>query len=199
LYCYGRSNEVIKQFLQVDVSAAQVYRVTDTYGEELGKTLNEDKALPPIKQEEHLYAEVDGYMILTREEKWKEVKVGCLFSSLACVKGISQEPGWIRQSQYIAHLGDHRSFVDHTGKPIESDGLLKGRLVFISDGAVWIRNWITDTFPGAVAILDFCHATQYLYEFAEKSFCHPKAIAQMERSPKEIAVEQPGRSGDGQH
>lgn len=76
LVCYGRSNEVIKQFLEVDVSAAQVYRVTDTYGEELGKTVNEEKTLPPIKGEEVLYAEVDGSMILTREEKWKEVKVG---------------------------------------------------------------------------------------------------------------------------
>ena len=59
LDCYGRSNEVIKQFLQVDVSAAQVYRVTDTYGEELGKTVNEEKTLAPIKQQEVLYAEVD--------------------------------------------------------------------------------------------------------------------------------------------
>jgi hypothetical protein len=170
LDCYGRSNEVIKQFLQVDVNAAQVYRITDTYGEELGKTVNEDKALPPVKPAEVLYAEVDGSMILTREEKWKEVKVGRLFTSSARVKGARQEPDWIRQSQYIAHSGDHRSFIDQTDKLIESYGSLKERLVFISDGAVWIRNWISDTFPEAMSVLDFYHTTQYLYAFAENYF-----------------------------
>lgn len=188
LDCYGRSNEVIKQFLQVDVSAAQVYRVTDTYGEELGKTVNEEKTLPPIKQDEVLYAEVDGSMILTREEEWKEVKVGRLFSSSACVKGTSQEPGWIRQSQYLAHLGDHRSFIEQTDNLIESYGSLKERLVFISDGAVWIRNWITDTFPEAVSILDFYHATQYLYEFAENYFDNHKQSRKWSETQKKLLL-----------
>jgi len=47
LDCYGRSNEAIMKFLQVDVSSAQVYRVTDTYGEELGKTGHSEKTLSP--------------------------------------------------------------------------------------------------------------------------------------------------------
>lgn len=189
LDCYGRSNEVIKQFLQVDVNAAQVYRVTDTYGEELGKTVNEGKALAPVKPTEVLYAEVDGSMILTREEKWKEVKVGRLFTSSACVKGTNQQPGWIRQSQYIAHLGDHRSFIDQTDKLIGSYGPLKERLVFISDGAVWIRNWISDTFPDAVSILDFYHATQYLYEFAENHFDDQKQSHKWSEAQKKLLLD----------
>lgn len=170
LDCYGKSNEVIKQFLQVEVNAAQVYRVTDTYGEELTKTVNEQRALPPVNLQEVLYVEVDGSMILTREQGWKEVKVGRIFNSSACIKGSTEEPGWIRQSQYAAHLGDHHSFIEQMDKLIESYGSLKERLVFISDGAPWIRNWITDTFPEAVSILDFYHATQYLYGFAESYF-----------------------------
>ncbi len=188
LDCYGRSNEVIKQFLQVEVSAAQVYRVTDTYGKELGKTVNEEKTLPPLKQAEVFYAEADGSMILTREEKWKEVKVGRLFASSACVKGTSQEPGWIRQSQYIAHLGDHRTFIEQTDKLIESYGSLKERLVFISDGATWIRNWITDTFPQAVSILDFYHATQYLYEFADNHFDSQKQARKWSEAQKKLLL-----------
>lgn len=188
LDCYGRSNEVIKQFLQVDVSAAQVYRLTDTYGEELDKTVNEEKILPPLKQKEVLYAEVDGSMILTREEKWKEVKLGRLFNSSSCVKGTTQEPGWIRQSQYIAHLGDHRSFMGQADKLIDSYGPLKERLVFISDGAVWIRNWIIDTFPEAVSILDFFHATQYLYEFADNYFDNKKQAHKWSEAQKKLLL-----------
>jgi hypothetical protein len=85
-------------------------------------------------------------MILTRGEKWKEVKVGRIFNSSDCVK-TDEKPGWIKQSQYIAHLGDHRSFIGQTDGLIESYGPLGGRLVFICDGPPWTRNWITDTFP----------------------------------------------------
>jgi hypothetical protein len=94
---YGKGHEVLKQFLQAEVSAAQVYRVTDTYGAELGKTVNEGRTLPPIKQQGTLYVEVDGSMILTRGEKWKEVKVGRIFNSSDCVK-TDEKPGWIKQS-----------------------------------------------------------------------------------------------------
>ena len=43
--------------------------------------------------------------------------------------------------------------------------------MFINDGATWIREWFADHFPLAVSVLDFYHATEYLYEFAEKAFC----------------------------
>jgi hypothetical protein len=53
---------------------------------------------------------------------------------------------------------------------IDAYGDLKDRLVFINDGATWIREWIADTYPLAVSVLDFYHALEYLYEFAEKAF-----------------------------
>ncbi|MFM7485716.1 MAG: hypothetical protein ACKO13_02230, partial [Cytophagales bacterium] len=110
-------------------------------------------------------------MILTREENWKEVKVGRMFNSSACIKA-DEKPGWIKQSQYVAHLGDHRTFIRQIDQLIESYGPLDERLVFISDGAVWINNWIEDSFPKAVSVLDYYHATHYLYEFAEEYFAN---------------------------
>ena len=188
LDCYGRSHEVINQFLQVDVNAAQVYRVTDRYGKELGKTVNEEKTLPPVKQQETLYVEADGSMILTREESWKEVKVGRIFNSSDCLK-TDEKPGWIKQSQYVAHLGDHRFFIEQMDNLIESYGSLGKRLVFISDGAPWIRNWIADTFPGAVSILDYYHATQYLYAFAQTYFSDPHKIEKWTERQKNHLLE----------
>ena len=47
---------------------------------------------------------------------------------------------------------------------------MKDRLVFINDGATWIREWISDTYPLAVSVLDFYHAAEYLYEFASNAF-----------------------------
>lgn len=188
LDCYGRSHEVMKQFLQVEVNAAQVYRVTDRYGKEVGKTVNEEKTLPPVKQQETLYVEADGSMILTREQSWKEVKVGRIFNSSDCLK-TDEKPGWIKQSQYVAHLGDHRFFIDQMDKLIESYGPLGKRLVFISDGAPWIRNWIADTFPEAVSILDYYHATQYLYAFAETYFRDRHKIEKWIERQKNLLLE----------
>lgn len=171
--CYARCNEVIKKFMNVEVSSAQVYRVTDLYGGELGKTATAARTMLPVKQEETLYVEADGSMILTREDGWKEVKVGRLFKSGDCTKtdGLpSEKPGCIRHSQYLATLGDSRQFTTQMDEVIESYGTLGKRLVFISDGAPWIRNWIEDTFPGAESILDYYHASQHLYEFVNLHF-----------------------------
>ena len=162
--CYGRCNELIKKFLDVEVCEAQVYRVTDTYGEELGKTPPVERTLPPVAENETLYVEADGMMLLTREDGWKEVKVGRVFKSGDCVK-TDNKPDWIRHSQYLAHLGNHHSFIGQMDKLIESYSSLDQRLVFISDGASWIRNWISDTFPNAISILDYYHASQHLHEF----------------------------------
>lgn len=48
-------------------------------------------------------------------------------------------------------------------------------MIFITDGATWIRHWIEDTYPGAVQILDFYHAAEYLHGFAQEYFSDPKA------------------------
>ncbi len=167
LDCYGRSHEVIQQFLEVEVSASQVYRVTDTYGSELGKTVHAEKALPPVHAQEMLYVEVDGSMVLTREENWKEVKLGRIFNGSDCMK-TDEKPGWIKQSQYVDHLGDHRSFIEQMNSLIDSYGPLGERLVFVSDGAPWIRNWIKSTFPKAVSILDYYHALMNLLKPTSK-------------------------------
>lgn len=49
---------------------------------------------------------------------------------------------------------------------IESYGKLGNRLIFISDGAIWIKNWVEDAFPDAISILDYYHACEHLYEFS---------------------------------
>ena len=78
---YEKSNEVLKEMLQIEVSETQIYRVTDYYGKAVAPAVNEDAILSPIKKDEVLYAEVDGSMILTREQGWSEVKAGRIFKS----------------------------------------------------------------------------------------------------------------------
>ena len=170
LECYEKCNEIIGHFLSIEVNPSQVYRVTTFISEQLEEEeRTASRILPPIEKEDVLYAEVDGSMISTREEGWKEVKLARLFKGSDCLNPDSKS-SYLAQSQYIAHFGKHTDFCDKVEQNIDSYGYLKDRLVFITDGATWIKNWIEESYPNAYAILDYFHACEHLYEFAEKCF-----------------------------
>ena len=81
LDCYERCNMVLKKFIDIEVSATQVYLVTDCYGKAAEKEVNTCRSLEPVKKEEVMYVQADGSMFLTRAEGGKEVKVGRMFLS----------------------------------------------------------------------------------------------------------------------
>lgn len=166
---YEKSNEVLKEMLQIQVSETQIYRVTDYYGKAVASTVNKQTTLSPVKKDEVVYTEADGSMILTREEGWSEVKVGRIFKSSDCIHA-KGKPGWISNSQYTAHLGSHKIFTETMDNLLDKYGDLGNRLVFISDGATWIKNWIEDAFPEAVCILDYYHVCEHLHEFSNSIF-----------------------------
>src|SRR5258707_14482850 len=85
LDCYERSNKVLEKFIDIEVSTTQVYLVTDCNGKASETLVNESHSLEPVKKDEVLYVQADGYMVLTREKGWKEVKVGMMFTSGACI------------------------------------------------------------------------------------------------------------------
>ena len=168
--CYGRSNEIIKRFLSIDVSPSQVYRVTDSVSEAMEDSIDaEERILPPLAKDDMLYVEVDGSMVHLREEGWKEAKLARLFKGSDCLNPNSDD-SYLSNSHYVAHLGNHTNFCELTEQAIDSYGRWKTGLVFITDGATWIKNWIEDTYPNSYAILDYFHASEHLHEFADKCF-----------------------------
>lgn len=186
--CYEKSNEVLEKYLSVKVSAVQIYRVTDLYGEQIGKEMDSKEcSLTPLRQDDTLYVELDGSMILTRKEGWKEVKAGRVFKASDSIR-IDGKPGYISHSQYMAHLGDHKTFCNQMEDLIESYNVKGCRLVFISDGAPWIRNWIEDAFADAVSILDFYHASEHLHDFVDKFFKDKKAGSKWAKTQKELLL-----------
>ncbi len=170
--CYAESQQILSKYLLVEVSGTQMQRVTNIYGSYLEKERSEEKHLPQIlqmKAEESVYVEVDGSMIYTREEGWKEVKVGRIFKESDCLE-VGGERGWIRHSEYDAFLGDCKKFTWRFEQKLLPYSRLGRRLIFITDGALWIKNWAEDVFPQAVYILDWYHALQHLKNFAELYF-----------------------------
>ncbi|MEO5995050.1 MAG: hypothetical protein ABIN89_00045 [Chitinophagaceae bacterium] len=84
----------------------------------------------------------------------------------------TKQPGWISHSQYTAYLGSHKEFTKMMDTLIDKYGNLGNRLVFVLDGATWIKNWIEDAFPKAVSILDYYHACEHLHAFSGSIFTH---------------------------
>lgn len=148
----------------------QLYRITTHYGEALAPVVEQTKCLHPLSgKQECLYAMADGSMVLTREDNWKEVKLGRIFGEKQCLQ-TEGKTNSIRASQYVSHLGDSKTFTSKMEAVLEDYGELNEQLIFITDGAAWLRNWIEDAYPKAVSILDFYHAKEYLCQFAKACF-----------------------------
>lgn len=113
-----------------------------------------------------MYCEADGSMILTREESWKEVKLGRIFRS-DTIEDHRSEGQKIKESKYVGRLGGLDDFIPLMEEELKKYKALGSRLVFISDGAPWIRNWVTEAYPKATQILDFYHAVEYLGKLGE--------------------------------
>ena len=93
--CYGAAGDLLWRFLGVEVSTTQVQRLTNTHGQllESESTAQKQPEVVAVKADEAVYAQCDGSMILSREEGFKEVKVGRIFKESEVLQ-ISEERGW---------------------------------------------------------------------------------------------------------
>ena len=81
-----------QDLLGVELSAKQFQRVSEYYGQKLEELevsyQGEKQEVPvvvPSKSNEPVYITMDGSMVFTREESWKEMKVGRIYSESARV------------------------------------------------------------------------------------------------------------------
>lgn len=160
---YEQSSELLEKYLRVSVSAKQVERLCNSYGEEIGDHLYADRL--DQNRESEVYVMPDGSMVFTREEGWKEVKLGRIFEQQSHCEG-GDNRGRIIDSQYVADFDSLSGFRDK----MESCIPTRSELIFLADGAKWIWNWVESLYPDATQILDFYHAKEHACEFATLQF-----------------------------
>ncbi len=159
---FDEAGELLEKLLHIPANGKQAERLCHHYGQKL------EEQSPPERVEKDTrlhYAMVDGGMVLTREESWKELKVGRVFPA-AAVLPENEQRDFIASSAYTAHLGSREMFFDKLSAP--TDAL--PNLVWIADGARWIWNWVEDYYPEAVQILDYYHCKEKLCLFAQHAF-----------------------------
>lgn len=158
---------LFEKMMGISVSGMQIQRVSECYGEHIEEEhqryINEGESAPKlaVAQQDTVYVQVDGGMVFTREEGWKEMKVGRIFAEKDCIQ-VQKKRKEITQSHYVCHLGGHEEFL----KKFECYVDNYQKKVCIADGAKWIWNWAESAYPEMIQILDYYHAVEKLGGYA---------------------------------
>jgi hypothetical protein len=190
---YNDAKYLINKFLNI-INAMQVYRVTNTHGAAAVNFVDEQVAedcKTTLKDSAVVYAQFDGSMVYTREEDWKEVKVGRLFSS-AQIRALSSKRTEIDGSIYLAHLGDKDGFLAKFEPLTDVFDSLGSRFVFLTDGAPWMKKWIVESYPKATAILDIFHALEHNSEWLLLHEKDADLRTELQKKYKKILIEEGG-------
>ncbi len=159
---------MLNTLLGVAPSDSTVWRVCSQVARQIddGQVAAPSQALSEalVDAEKIVYGMIDGSMVFT-DERWKEIKLG----RIMVVETKQEEEGvhsWdIQHSQYVGTMEDSDYFQPMLEEALPKDSAC--RMVFVLDGATWMRNWVTASYPGAVQVLDFFHALEKLGEVAQ--------------------------------
>lgn len=159
---FAKAAELLSQ-LGIQTNSTQIWRCCQAGAE----ALDEQKLLVPLKLQalqkqqscaaKH-YVMIDGSM-LHIDGRWQEVKVARVFAQH------DDRQKELDSSCYCAHIGHYSGFCQ------KLDTLLahtKGELVFVSDGARWIRDYVSDRYQKAQQILDVYHVLEKLSAAAQQ-------------------------------
>ncbi len=164
------SNDLFKAFLGIDMSVNQVYRVGNVLGNQIALDWQKHVVPPELVDQEAIDASMDGSMVFT-DEGWQELKVGGVFSSQnrqqAGKKGDTETRFLLEKSTYCAHLGSAADFIPAFEASLGTCKAVEERLVFVTDGGVWIEQYLARAYPHATQIPDYYHAVEHLAAFSK--------------------------------
>lgn len=163
---FEQAGQTIKKLTGQEVDAKQIERLVHGYGELLEQ---KQAAAEPLAIDRQMhYGMMDGGMVLTRQDDWKEMKLARIFSAKDHMD-TGKSKNLITQSQYAAHLGGHQAFFRKVEK--YTDAL--PNMVWIADGARWIWDWVGESYPEATQILDYYHCKERLCLLAAEALPQP--------------------------
>ncbi len=123
----------------------------------------------PAQAPDRLYVSTDVTTVRTWEAGWKEMKIGAFYTTTAPPPSQRSDSWEIRAQEvsFYADFADPEAF----GRALWLEGYRRGvtqgkEVVAIGDGAHWIWNLMEEHFPGAIQIVDWHHASQYIWKMA---------------------------------
>jgi hypothetical protein len=169
---------VLERLCLVQVCSNSVRSATEELGAVLVQHTQEATAAAQEFQQQptscssapaRLYVSMDGVLVHCRGSGWREIKAGCVYTTRTCRSRRAPEKQTLRMEQpsYQAALAEAEAF----GAQMEVEARRRGveqaqEVIVIGDGAHWIWTLAEEHFPGATQIVDWYHASQYVWQAA---------------------------------
>jgi hypothetical protein len=197
---FAQAASVLERLTLVHISPNSVRDAT----EELGQTLlahhqqavadGLDGTEPPdvtTPPPERLYITMDGVLAHLHERGWSELKVGCCYQTSSKPEPKRPEHLEIRAHSlsYISSLSEAHSFGYQLWQEAARRGVREAKeVVVLGDGAHWIWNIADAQFAGATQIVDWYHASSYVWKAASAIWgeVHPQREAWVHRQLEQL-------------
>jgi hypothetical protein len=171
---FGRTVDLLKDMLGVQISLAQVRRLTEAAGAayvevqtQEADRIEQEAPLAPAGAEKMLIS-VDGAMVPLRQGEWAEVKTLVIGEVQPAVV---EKGEWVVHTQnlsYFSRLANAEQFEHLTLVEIQQRGMENSRQVAaVMDGAEWEQGFVDYHCSRAVRILDFPHAGQRIGQIGQ--------------------------------
>lgn len=179
---FAQAATVLERLCLVQVCPNSVRAATEDLGAALAAhdqqvvlTAQTTGTPPPAAQSAapRMYLSMDGVFAHTHDDGWKEIKTGCIYTTRSHVP--RQRPDTLviqaEQQSYVAALTEAPTFGWRLWAEARRRGVTEQtELVALGDGAAWIWNLVDEHFPHATQILDWYHASQYVWRAAATIF-----------------------------
>ena len=129
----------------------------------------EDLSAPQLCGPARLYVSMDGVLVHCRSSGWREIKAGCVYTTRTCRsrRAPYRQTLRIEQPSYQAALAEAEAFGAQLAVEARRRGVEQAEeVIVIGDGAHWIWRLAEEHFPGATQIVDWYHASQYVWQAA---------------------------------
>ena len=177
LEVYQQAGELAYSLLGLPGLTSQIYRLSTHYGAAIADALDQAAELPggAPAPAAVVYAQADGAMLLT-DGGYKEVKLGRIFPASALqASPVAERGGELEASVFVSHLGTAADFGAKFERQLAAHTARGEALVFISDGAIWLRQLMEKACPKATLILDVYHALEHIGQAGQAALGTGKA------------------------
>ncbi len=176
---FQEASDYLYRLLGVSVSDQSILTLVESVGEKVHsedlrlvrKTVDEEgfvkrESNDSKRKEGAAYLQMDGMMVQTREEGWKEIRNGILFAEDHRVE-IDKHHHWIQNKTCFSIFNRHKNSLEAFKRRATTESSQFGferyeKPVIIGDGAKWIWDYADSYHPNAIQILDYYHASEYL-------------------------------------
>jgi hypothetical protein len=172
---FAAAASVLEQLTLVRVCPNTVRASTEELGQllaaheqQLVATAQASSSEPPLRQppSARMYISMDGVQVHIRGAGWKEMKLGSVYSTRLRRTRCQGERCTVSTvaPSFVAALSDAASFGPQLWAEAVARGVrLASEVVVLGDGSHWIWELASEYFPEAVQILDWYHASSYIW------------------------------------